>query len=238
MDLVDVQVTQAQNELMYLEVNTVNGQTKIKNASGKTFHIDEYTIRSAPGGQTGDYNNNGVVDAADYVLWRNGGTLQNDPTPGVQPGDYTVWRANFGKTGGSLNATAWTSLQDQNLAGFPGGNGTGNGWEEDGGSRGVVLGESYLTGNSTVPTATTLNLGAAFNVGSSQNLQFFYSLVPDDGLGNFSGPGALVQGFVRYVTSGAGSSASVPEPTSVVFVGIGLAALAVGGRTTSRIRKR
>ena len=123
-DLADVQVTQAQNELMYLEVNTINGQTKIKNQSGKTFHIDEYTIRSAAGGQTGDYNNNGVVDAADYVLWRNGGTLQNDPTPGVQPGDYAVWRANFGKTGGSLNAAAWTSLQDQNLAGFPSGNGT------------------------------------------------------------------------------------------------------------------
>jgi hypothetical protein len=238
MDLIDVQVTQAQNELMYLEVNTLNGQTKIKNQSGKTFHIDEYTIRSAAGGQTGDFNNNGVVDAADYVLWRDGGTLQNDPTPGVQAADYAVWRANFGKTGGSLNAAAWTSLQDQNLAGFPSGNGTGNGWEEDGGSRGVVLGESYLAGNSTVANATTLNLGAAFNVGSSQNLEFYYSLVPDDGLGGFSGPGTLTRGFVRYVTSGTGSSASIPEPTSVVFVGIGIAALAVGGRTTTRSRKR
>ena len=28
-------------------------------------------------------------------------TLQNDATPGVQPGDYDVWRANFGKTPGS-----------------------------------------------------------------------------------------------------------------------------------------
>ena len=26
----------------------------------------------------GDYNNNGTVDAADYVLWRNGGPLQNE----------------------------------------------------------------------------------------------------------------------------------------------------------------
>ena len=47
---------------------------------------------------TGDFNNNGVVDAADYVLWRNGGPLMNDPTNGVQPEDYGVWRANFGKT--------------------------------------------------------------------------------------------------------------------------------------------
>ena len=169
-DLADVQVTQAQNELMYLEVNTINGQTKIKNQSGKTFHIDEYTIRSAARRQTGDYNNNGVVDAADYVLWRNGGTLQNDPTPGVQPGDYAVWRANFGKTGGSHKCGGLDQPSRPELAGFPSGNGTGNGWEEDGGSRGVVLGESYLTGNSTVATGTTLNLGAAFNVGSSQNL--------------------------------------------------------------------
>ena len=48
-----------------------------------------------------DYNNNGVVDGADYVLWRNGGPLQNDATPGVQPADYNVWRAAFGNTSGS-----------------------------------------------------------------------------------------------------------------------------------------
>jgi probable HAF family extracellular repeat protein len=49
----------------------------------------------------GDFNNNGVVDAADYVVWRKGGPLQNDATPGVQPGDYNVWRANFGQPAGS-----------------------------------------------------------------------------------------------------------------------------------------
>ena len=46
----------------------------------------------------GDYNNNGKVDAADYVLWRNGGPLQNEVAdPGtVTPSDYTEWRARFG----------------------------------------------------------------------------------------------------------------------------------------------
>jgi hypothetical protein len=235
MDLADVQVTQAQNELMFLEVNTTFGTTKIKNLSGDTFHIDAYTI-VAPGGPTGDYNNNGTVDAGDYVLWRKGGPLQNDPTPGVQPGDYNVWRANFGKAVSTLNPTAWNSLQEQNLAGFPAGNGTGNGWEEDGGSRAAVIGESYLTGNSVVVNGTALDLGPAFNVGSPQNLEFYYSVVPDNGLGQFEGPGALIRGFVRYVTSGTGSSSAIPEPTSVVFVGIGLATLLVGG-PTSRIRK-
>lgn len=38
----------------------------------------------------GDYNGNGVVDAADYVVWRN--------TNGSQAA-YNVWRTNFGKGG-------------------------------------------------------------------------------------------------------------------------------------------
>jgi hypothetical protein len=54
---------------------------------------------SLPGVQ-GDFNGNGVVDAADYVLWRNGGPLQNDPTPDVQPEDYDFWRARFGNRAG------------------------------------------------------------------------------------------------------------------------------------------
>lgn len=67
---------------------------------------------AAAAGVPGDYNNNGTVDAADYVLWRNGGPLANDSTPGVQPGDYDVWKANFGKVPGSgsnLSATGSAS---------------------------------------------------------------------------------------------------------------------------------
>jgi hypothetical protein len=40
----------------------------------------------------GDYNQDGRVDAADYVVWR-----KNDTT---QPG-YNTWRANFGRSAGS-----------------------------------------------------------------------------------------------------------------------------------------
>jgi hypothetical protein len=50
----------------------------------------------------GDYNQDGTVDAADYVVWRNnlgsGKSLPNDTTPGVGQDDYTRWRANFGQT--------------------------------------------------------------------------------------------------------------------------------------------
>jgi hypothetical protein len=46
-------------------------------------------------GVPGDYNQNGTVDAADYVVWRKGlGTIY------TQNG-YNTWRANFGRTAGS-----------------------------------------------------------------------------------------------------------------------------------------
>jgi T5SS/PEP-CTERM-associated repeat protein len=48
----------------------------------------------------GDYNDDGIVDAADYAVWRKlnntAGPLPNDPTPGINDGDYTQWRAHFG----------------------------------------------------------------------------------------------------------------------------------------------
>jgi hypothetical protein len=52
----------------------------------------------------GEYNDNGVVDAADYVMWRknleSSVALPNDQTPGsvTQP-DFDVWRGNFGMVG-------------------------------------------------------------------------------------------------------------------------------------------
>jgi hypothetical protein len=59
----------------------------------------EYVPPSVPG----DYNNNGVVDGADYVLWRDGGPLANEvDNPGtVNAADYTEWRARFGNTSGA-----------------------------------------------------------------------------------------------------------------------------------------
>lgn len=68
---------------------------------------DLITVTALP--VPGDYNNNGLVDAADYVIWRKtNGTatqLQNEVS-GVTPGqvtqeDYDAWRARFGNTSGS-----------------------------------------------------------------------------------------------------------------------------------------
>jgi len=42
-------------------------------------------------GINGDFNLNGVVDAADFVVWRN---------TGRPPADYDLWRSRFGMTTG------------------------------------------------------------------------------------------------------------------------------------------
>jgi hypothetical protein len=58
-----------------------------------------------PGGTAGDYNGNGILDAADYTIWQEalgGTTLLNDPTPGVvDRSDYIYWQTHFGTTSDS-----------------------------------------------------------------------------------------------------------------------------------------
>jgi hypothetical protein len=60
------------------------------------------------GALSGDYNVNGTVDAADYVLWRDtlglsgsGPAADGNGNGQIDPGDYDVWRADFGQTVGA-----------------------------------------------------------------------------------------------------------------------------------------
>jgi T5SS/PEP-CTERM-associated repeat protein len=66
---------------------------------------------------SGDYNGNGVVDAADYVLWRKtlnqsgpGLDADGDGNGSVEVGDFDYWRARFGTVaapaGGVASGTA------------------------------------------------------------------------------------------------------------------------------------
>lgn len=71
----------------------------------------KYGLTLAPVGVPGDYNGNGVVDAADYVVWRD--TLDsttdlraNGDNTGASEGkidaaDYQYWTTRFGNTSGS-----------------------------------------------------------------------------------------------------------------------------------------
>ena len=78
-----------------------------KNGLSMRFILAEGLESSAA---TGDYNNNGAVDAADYTLWRDnlGGPAtelaNRDPLNAgvISNADYTSWVANFGATGGSV----------------------------------------------------------------------------------------------------------------------------------------
>jgi hypothetical protein len=70
------------------------------------------TVRAAASSLAGDYNEDGTVDAADYVVWRNslgqsGAGLQADGngSGSIDADDYTVWRARLGQassTGAAL----------------------------------------------------------------------------------------------------------------------------------------
>lgn len=226
-----------ENQILTLEINTTNGHARIVNQTGKPVNFDYYDITSA---------------------------------------------------GTSLNQVSWDRLQEQNLAGFPAGNGSGNGWEQAGGASPTAIGESFLTGNSQIAASAAVGLGTAFTVGDPQDLVFRYghlasaslkadfnqdgdvdgrdflvwqrnfgtfgpsvttamgnantdSIIDADDLavwqaefGNTSSTllqSSLTRGYVRYVTSGF--TTAVPEPTSVLLLGAGIAMVMMGRNRTS-----
>jgi hypothetical protein len=101
-----VSLIAAKGSAHYLRWTGVNAP-----GTGRGFSVDGFTVRllgTVPA-QVGDYNNNGVVDADDYVVWRK--TLGNSIIPFagadgdgdgiVNAGDYSLWRQKFGKPPGS-----------------------------------------------------------------------------------------------------------------------------------------
>jgi hypothetical protein len=97
--------------------NPVTDTTPTLAEAGTDFYIRSMEVTSAaPPGVPGDYNDNGAVDAADYVLARKHlGTvfqLENE-VPGMSDGSVTqadldAWHAQFGSSGvaGGLAAAA------------------------------------------------------------------------------------------------------------------------------------
>lgn len=76
-----------------------------------TGRLDDDTFEFSYAGTEGDYNDDGVVDAADYVVWR-----RDD---GTQEG-YDAWRANFGGAGGGgeLFGTFYVGYREALAANF------------------------------------------------------------------------------------------------------------------------
>jgi hypothetical protein len=67
-----------------------NNFFSVTGAPGMDNYILTSLLVNPPANLLGDYNGNGKVDAADYVVWRNG-----DSPDDTQAG-YDLWRANFG----------------------------------------------------------------------------------------------------------------------------------------------
>ena len=77
-----------------------------------------FDVGFAAPGIAGDYNSDGKVDAADYVVWRNAvgqpaGTLPNDTAGGViGAAQYSLWTANFGQPPGSGSAIGTAAVPE------------------------------------------------------------------------------------------------------------------------------
>jgi hypothetical protein len=85
-------------------------------------HFSTYSVVAV--GLAGDYKHNGVVDAADYVVWRktfgqSGADLAADGNNSgtIDSGDYDVWRAHVGKTNSGTGAA--TALFNRANAAVP-----------------------------------------------------------------------------------------------------------------------
>jgi hypothetical protein len=74
---------------------TINGASQVTLLQHQATEVTHATD-----GMPGDYNRDGVVDAADYLVWRHSfgspASLPGDNTAGVGPDDYDRWRVHFG----------------------------------------------------------------------------------------------------------------------------------------------
>ncbi len=76
-----------------------------KEPGGAVKQAQVLYVGTAPPNLDGDFNNDGIVDAADYLVWRNnlgaGEWLLNgngDGSGTIDVADYDLWKVNFGNT--------------------------------------------------------------------------------------------------------------------------------------------
>ena len=89
----------------------------------REFFFNNLRIESGAMTLPGDYNGNGVVDTADYVVWRStfgqsvvaGSGADGDNSGDIGPSDYDIWRVHFGMTAPAMGA-AFTVVPEPTAA--------------------------------------------------------------------------------------------------------------------------
>ncbi|HEY3393855.1 MAG TPA: PEP-CTERM sorting domain-containing protein [Lacipirellulaceae bacterium] len=114
--------------VMSRHYNPANGQTSLgtnnpTNYAGTTGSVN---VPPSPVTPTGDYSSNNVVDAADYVVWRNtfgqnvaqGTGADGDRSGMIDQGDYNFWRMQFGSVVSGASFGSGTAVPEPTTAGM------------------------------------------------------------------------------------------------------------------------
>ncbi|HEY3392254.1 MAG TPA: family 16 glycosylhydrolase, partial [Lacipirellulaceae bacterium] len=104
------------NIILNLAVGGVfGGDPNVRTVFPQHMDVDYVRVWRRQTGLSGDYNRDGRVDAADYVIWRKTNGLEGlglaadgSGNGAVNGADYQVWRQNFAQTAGAASALATT----------------------------------------------------------------------------------------------------------------------------------
>ncbi len=188
-----------------LHVDPATGQMTITGAA----NLAGYEITSAMGSLNPTSWTAGNLDAQNFGAPQPM-TADFNNNAAVDAADYSRWRDNVGAgAAGDANGDGQTTAADYSLwtAQFGRTVSSGQSWETLIASESQLL-EYFLDGSSTFASA---KVGAGFDaVQNTRDLQFRYSLAD----------GREFTGAVVYAAASAANSAAVPEPKSLVLLGL------------------